>query len=348
MKRGLTYLASAMLALAVVLFAGAMVLPQRVHVERSAVVARPACTVYALVDGFARQPEWSPWAERDPAMQVTLEGPRRGVGAAMAWASEVADVGHGRQEITAASPCTLVESALQFGDMSPSVARFALAPEEGGTKLTWSIDLDMGWNPIGRVMGTQFDRWMGPDFEAGLAKLKALAEGLPTTDFAGLQVEEVQVAPAPLATVVAAAARSPLAVGVALGASYAQIEAAAAAHALALAGDRRASFEERGTGWTIRVSRPVQGALSADLPAPVRVMPGYGGPALKALHKGAADPAGSWAQLEAWAAAYGAAPADERRWAEYPSDPATTAPEQMTTYLYLPLKPIVRPTSSAQ
>lgn len=344
--RGVRYLIAAVVALGLVVFAGALLLPRRVHVERSATIARPLCTVYALVDGFGRQREWSPWAARDPAMVQELTGPARGVGAKMSWRSDVEEVGSGEQEVTEARPCQYVQTALRFDGMGESTVRFVLAPGEGGTRVVWSIDRDMGFNPIARVMGVMFDQWIGPDFEDGLARMSALAQTLPETDFAGLQVEEAQITPVPLATVVAAAAKSPLAVGVALGTSYAQIEAAAAARALALAGDRRASFEERGAGWTIRASRPVSGALAADLPAPVRVMPGYGGPALKALHKGAADPAASWAQLEAWAAAYGAAPADERRWVEYPSDPATTAPEQMTTYLYLPLKPIVRPTSA--
>jgi hypothetical protein len=34
----------------------------------------------------------------------------------------------------------------------------------------------MGGNPVNRYFGVMMDRLVGPDFEAGLANLKALAE----------------------------------------------------------------------------------------------------------------------------------------------------------------------------
>ena len=45
-----------------------------------------------------------------------------------------------------------------------------------GTHVTWSFDSDMGAGPIGRYFGLLMDRMVGPDFEGGLANLKALAE----------------------------------------------------------------------------------------------------------------------------------------------------------------------------
>jgi hypothetical protein len=35
----------------------------------------------------------------------------------------------------------------------------------------------MGVNPVGRWMGLMMDRWVGADYERGLANLKALVEG---------------------------------------------------------------------------------------------------------------------------------------------------------------------------
>ena len=46
----------------------------------------------------------------------------------------------------------------------------------GGTQVTWTMNGDMGANPLYRWMGLFMDKMVGPDFDAGLANLKALAE----------------------------------------------------------------------------------------------------------------------------------------------------------------------------
>jgi hypothetical protein len=49
-------------------------------------------------------------------------------------------------------------------------------PDGTGTKVTWTMNGDMGSNPLFRWMALFMGRMVGPDFEAGLANLKALAE----------------------------------------------------------------------------------------------------------------------------------------------------------------------------
>jgi len=46
----------------------------------------------------------------------------------------------------------------------------------GGTTVTWRMNGDMGSNPLYRWFALFGDRLIGPDFEAGLARLKTLAE----------------------------------------------------------------------------------------------------------------------------------------------------------------------------
>ncbi len=166
------------LVLAVVaLAAGAYLLPRNVIVERSASVAAPPDEVFALVNSLKRTAEWSPWMSLDPNMAVAYSGPDEGVGSTMEWTSADPAVGNGRQEITVSVANERVESALDFGDMGTAQAWFALAPDGSGTSVTWGLDADMGMNPIGRWMGLMMDRWIGADYEKGLASLKALAEG---------------------------------------------------------------------------------------------------------------------------------------------------------------------------
>ena len=163
--------------LAIVLAAAAYLLPRNVIVERSVTISAAPDAIFPHVNSLEKAAAWSPWLKRDPATKLTFEGPAEGVGNKMTWMSENAQVGSGTQEITASQPGERVESTLNFDGMGTSTAWFVLVPEGAATKVTWSLDADMGNNPIGRWMGLMMDRWVGADYESGLANLKALVEG---------------------------------------------------------------------------------------------------------------------------------------------------------------------------
>ena len=164
------------IGLVVILVLGAYALPREVTVKRGVVIDAPVETVFLLVNSLKRMSGWSPWIGRDPAIKLVFSGPDAGVGATMGWSSVMEQVGNGTQEITQSIVNARVESRLVFGQMRPSVAVFDLTTEELGTRVEWSLISDMGMNPVGRWMGLMMDRWVGPDFETGLAHLKAQAE----------------------------------------------------------------------------------------------------------------------------------------------------------------------------
>lgn len=165
-----------LVGLVIVLAAVAFALPREVTVARSVTLAAPPAKVFAYVNSLQKFTEWSPWAAMDPQMKYAHSGPLEGVGARMAWTSEMEQVGTGAQEITESVPDERVASRLEFGGMAPSTAYFDLEPDGAGTRLTWTLVADMGMNPIGRWMGLMMDRFVGKDFDAGLARLKTLAE----------------------------------------------------------------------------------------------------------------------------------------------------------------------------
>ena len=78
---------------------------------------------------------------------------------------------------TAAEANRRLAYELFFPDFgTTSTGALELAADGAGTKVTWSIDGDMGSNPLFHWLALFGDRMVGPDFEAGLANLKALAE----------------------------------------------------------------------------------------------------------------------------------------------------------------------------
>ncbi|GMG84348.1 hypothetical protein LNKW23_35630 [Paralimibaculum aggregatum] len=161
--------------LVLALVGGSYLLPRHVEVARSVVIDRPAAEIYPHLADLEAFHQWSPWSMRDAAMAVEITG-GPGEGQRMSWSSE--EMGAGSQTITEAVPYRHVVTALDFGDMGTATASFALTQENGSsTRVTWRFETDTGMDPVARWMGLMMDDWVGADYEAGLANLKARVEG---------------------------------------------------------------------------------------------------------------------------------------------------------------------------
>lgn len=161
--------------LCVVLCAIAFLLPSSVRVERDILIERPPAVVFAVLDDPSRFNDWSPWYGIDPQAKYELSGPPRGVGATMSWSGND-DVGSGTQRIIASIPDSRIDCALEFSGFGAATTSYLLEPEAGGTRLRWVYQSELGLNPLMRWLGLFMDGWVGPDYEKGLAKLKAMLE----------------------------------------------------------------------------------------------------------------------------------------------------------------------------
>jgi len=173
--KALKWIVITVVALAAVLLLGGLMLSSSFTVTRTVQVKAPPEKVYALVAEPRRWKEWSVWNTRDPAMQITYSGPPAGAGAAWEWKSE--SQGDGKMTFTAAEPAQHVAFDLyfpDFGTTSQGELRFTAAG--GGTRVAWTMNGNMGKNPLFRWMTLFADSMVGKDFDEGLAQLKALAE----------------------------------------------------------------------------------------------------------------------------------------------------------------------------
>lgn len=171
-------------AIAVALIAGVLIyaatLPDTFRLERSATIDAPPERVYAYIQDFHRWTAWSPWEKKDPAMKRSHSGSPAGKGAAYAWDGN-SEVGQGRMEIIEAKEPSLVRIQLDF--LKPfeaqNTAEFTLAPAGNGTRVSWAMHGPAPY--LSKVMQVfvSVDRMVGPDFEAGLANLKRVAEQPP-------------------------------------------------------------------------------------------------------------------------------------------------------------------------
>lgn len=163
-----------LLAFVAVLAVVGMLLPRDVRVERSITINAPTAEIYPAISNLRTFTDWSPWAKYDPNMQNTFSGPDEGTGAKMEWSSDDASLGKGSMEIVGTAE-DRIDIALEFDDMAAQ-SYWEFAEIETGTRVTWGVDTDMGAGPVGRWMGLMMDNWIGPDYEEGLANLKAFVE----------------------------------------------------------------------------------------------------------------------------------------------------------------------------
>jgi uncharacterized protein YndB with AHSA1/START domain len=175
MLKLLKWVVIVLVALVALLFGGGYALSPEFRVVRSTTVAATPEKVYALLADPREWKRWTVWNQRDPAMAITYSGPPAGVGAAWEWKSKTE--GDGKMSFTAAEPGKRLGYDLFFPDFgTTSSGALELAAEGNGTKVTWTMNGNMGSNPLFRWIALFGDKMVGPDFEAGLANLKALAE----------------------------------------------------------------------------------------------------------------------------------------------------------------------------
>jgi uncharacterized protein YndB with AHSA1/START domain len=162
-------------AVVLLLLAGGFFISSAFKVERSVVINAPAKKVYDLVVEPKKWQEWSAWNKRDPNMKITYKGPPFGMGARWDWVSKTE--GTGSMEFTRVEPDRAVEYSLSFPEYKmTSTGAITLEPSGNATKVTWTNAGDVGKNPLKHYLTLVMDRMVGPDFETGLANLKAIAE----------------------------------------------------------------------------------------------------------------------------------------------------------------------------
>jgi Polyketide cyclase / dehydrase and lipid transport len=152
-------------------------MPGMTHLERSIEINAPPAQIYEQVNELKNWKNWSAWAKIDPNTVWNYSEPSSGIGSSYTWASQNKDVGNGKMTILEAKPNELVRCKMKLEEMGESMADFKLiAKDSTSTKVIWTFDSDNGLNPMKRWFGIFMDKMLGPDYEKGLANLKAFSE----------------------------------------------------------------------------------------------------------------------------------------------------------------------------
>jgi uncharacterized protein YndB with AHSA1/START domain len=156
--------------------------PDVFNVQREIEIKAPPDRIFPLISDFRQWKSWSPYENKDPAMQRSLSGAASGKGAIYGWEGDK-NVGSGRMEILEAAAPSRIVIKLDF--IKPfeghNTAEFTMLPQGDATHVTWLMH---GPTPfIGKIMHVfiDMDKMIGKDFAIGLSNLKRLTEK-PTAD----------------------------------------------------------------------------------------------------------------------------------------------------------------------
>ncbi|MEM9270407.1 MAG: SRPBCC family protein, partial [Pseudomonadota bacterium] len=159
------------LALLAGLVLGALLLPRKVVVSRSGEVPLAPEDIIARVASTEGFQTFNPYRTTDPDLSITPFGPGAGVGAGVRFDGKE---GKGTQTVTAVT-ANSVTHQIDLGAMGKPVQRIEAQPSGNGSKVTWTVTSDMGFNPVFRIFGLFMDWMLGKTYELGLKNMRLLS-----------------------------------------------------------------------------------------------------------------------------------------------------------------------------
>lgn len=152
------------------------IFPKVWQVERNGLIRADRSVIFAHVEDLRLWRKWSIWSERvDPTLQVQFSGAPNGSGAIYRFAGQA--LGSGVIAITHAEIPSLI-----FYLLSLYEGRFQydgavlLDQESGGTRVTWVLSGDEGYNPLARLLAWWYRDVIGDNIEDNIIRLKLACE----------------------------------------------------------------------------------------------------------------------------------------------------------------------------
>ena len=316
-----------------------LALPRHGHVQAAIDIDAYPATVFALANDFRRMSLWSSLTDSDPNTRVVFSGPARGVGAIMTWDGAI--IGSGTQVISASEPVQRIEISMNPGAAGEARSTLRFNQNNGTTRVTWSQDIDYGFNVAGRYLDLLRRDMIRDNYETGLARLKELAESLPREDFSDIEIEHLHVEAARIAYLSTRSRPEASAISRAMGEAYFEILRFIDANDLREAGAPISIMQEfAGNDLSFQAAIPIDGA-DLEVPSdtsPVRIGQTYAGPVVRVQHVGSYRALG---RTHAKIAAYLAAAGIERAgaaWESYASDPTKVEERELVTLVYYPIR----------
>jgi hypothetical protein len=145
--------------------------PDHVVIKREAFTTASPEAVLQLASSSTGYQSFNPYKVSDPALKITPFGPQSGVGSGFAFDGKD---GKGKSTIIAQS-ADRVDYRIDLDGMGSPIQAIQTSQTAEGTKVEWSMRMELGNNPLMRVMGLMMPSMMGPTLEQGLSGLTKVA-----------------------------------------------------------------------------------------------------------------------------------------------------------------------------
>jgi hypothetical protein len=205
-------------ALVIVAVAGVVVgvvMPGNGHIERSLVIGKDMRQVYDVLSNFRRFPEYSEQRDADRNIKFDFAGKAYGPGAEVNWTSTDDKIGAGKFTVASADPSfdkvdsTAKKATIVWNvdnDWRGNDKHFTVDLERNGsrgqlTKVTWSYDVDYGWNLINRYSNLYIHGDQDVFVQATLNNMQNVLAGVQNVDYTKLIPYIEQTPPTPVLVV---------------------------------------------------------------------------------------------------------------------------------------------------
>jgi effector-binding domain-containing protein len=175
-------------------------LPSKIAVEKSTVIKALPEVIFEQINDLHNWEKWSPWIETDTTIDIKYFGNEKGEGAGFEWKSENRHTGNGTITILASVINDSILCEIELFKKGKASATFYFNKVEFGTRVNWSIKMNLGINPLKRFMRALIIKRISNDSERGLKNLKRNIESariidqalVETTQFTGFGFEGIR------------------------------------------------------------------------------------------------------------------------------------------------------------
>ena len=202
----------ALVIVAVLAVVVGIAMPSSGHVERSLVIGKDIRQVYDVLNNFRRFPDYSELTGSDPSIKYQLAGKAYGPGAEIDWTGDAKKAGDGKLTVASAEPgfATInaaVNSAKIVWNLDSNWRgadkHFTLDLSREGrthklTRVTWSYDVQYGWNLIDRYSNLYIHGEPDAFIEYSLSGLQNMMASVKNVDYSDLIPYIVQTKPTPV------------------------------------------------------------------------------------------------------------------------------------------------------
>lgn len=219
-------------------------LPSHAHIERSLEISHNPTHIYDVINNFRRFTDstGAGLVAEDPSAKFTLSGPAYGPGATIKWAGNDT-IGSGTLvnksgTIDMTKNATVVWNLTNDWHGTNKTFTFTIEPnqERRVAKVTWSYDVDYGWNLIARYSGLWIHGQPSTVIQYGLDSLQNMLAGIANVDYSKVDPGLYATPATPVLLVSTKAPRTVDDIDTAKSAAMAEIRAAMAKLGVSQAG----------------------------------------------------------------------------------------------------------------